>query len=289
MAKQSLVDFGNSSSDFIKALVAAEAKVGKTTYLVASALGALPGQTAGLVDKPEHLHILGFDEAFVDGLLRFLTESCKLPKAYCGISVHDLAEFRRKSGSKSDWDYDLFNAVNSEIQSIKADVAKGGVHVVIVSSVTGLSEGLQNGMGGPPNPSKKGGGMDQSKWQDFARQLASLRNLLQVDTHHTLWEGHITKSGGGAGKDDEAKETISLSGKTGINFTANTEQVFRLRREMSKYPGTTIDKVFVDTRPSMDFMSGGRGFNDSLAPKEYNLVDIATKLEKKVGGMQVTR
>ena len=81
MAKTSLVQFGNSSSDFMKMFAVAEGKVGKTTYLAASCLGALPHQTEGLVDKPENLHIIGFDEAFVDGLLRFLKESCKKPDA----------------------------------------------------------------------------------------------------------------------------------------------------------------------------------------------------------------
>ena len=70
MAKQTLSAFGNSSSDFLKMFTVAEGKVGKTTYLAASCLGALPHQTkGGLVDKPENLHIIGFDEAFVDGLL----------------------------------------------------------------------------------------------------------------------------------------------------------------------------------------------------------------------------
>lgn len=279
MAKMSLVDFGNSSSDFLKLLAVAEAKVGKTTFLAASCLGALPHQTQGLVDKPEHLHVLGFDEAFVDGLLKFLRDSCKKSAAYLGVSVHDLTDVTRKAGSLNDWDYTLSNALTAEIQTIKSDIAKGGTHAVLVSSLTGLAMGLQNGMAGPPNPSKKGGGMDQSKWQDMSRQLNAARNLLQSDTHHTLWEGHVMKK-------EEDKETMSVSGSAGKSFAFNVEQVVRLRREAVKYPGTNIDKVFMDTRPSLDFVSGGRGFNESLAAREYDLVEMAEKLGKKVGGFK---
>lgn len=281
MPKESLKSFGNSSSDFLKLLAVAEAKVGKTTYLAAACLGALPHQTKGLVDKPENLHILGFDEAFVDGLLRFLKESCKKGDEYCGVSVHNLAEIARKSGQTADWDYTLTNAVTAEIQSIKSDIAKGGVHAVIVSSLTGLASGLQNGLAGPPNPAKKGGGMDQSKWQDLSRQINAARNLLQSDTHHTIWEGHVMKGGGA-----DEKETMHVTGSAGKSFGFNVEQVVRLRREMTKYPGTTVDKVFMDTRPSLDFVAGGRGFNEALQPKEYCLVEFAEKLGKKVGGFK---
>lgn len=277
MAKQSLDVFGNSSSDFLKLLAVAEAKVGKTTFLAASCLGALPHQKKGLVDKAEHLHILGFDEAFVDGLLRFITDSCKRGPAFTKVSVHDLTDVTRKSGATSDWDFNLTNAVTAEIQQIKSEIARGGIHAVLVSSLTGLAMGLQNGMAGPPNPSKKGGGMDQSKWQDMSRQLNATRNMLQTDTHHTLWEGHVMKG-------VEDKETMNVSGSAGKNFAFNVEQVVRLRREMAKYPNTNIDKVYMDTRPALDFASGGRSFNECLQPKEYDLVEVAEKLGKKIGG-----
>lgn len=278
MSKVTLAAFGNSSSDYMKALYVAESKVGKTTYLAASCLGALPHQMEGLVDKPENLHILGFDEGFVDGLLRFIKESCKRGDEYLNVSVHDLTDVVRKTGAQGDWDYTLYNAVVAETEAIKRDVAKGGVHALVVSSLTGLANGLLAGLSGPPVSGKKGAGMDQAKWGAFGHQLSTLRNLLQADTHHTFWEGHITKTSG-----EDAKETMSVSGKTGQNFGYNTEQVFRLRREMSKYPNSAVDKVFADTRPSLDFMSGGRGFNESLDPREYDLVQVARKLGKKVG------
>ncbi len=285
MAKQTLSAFGNSSSDFLKMFAVAEGKVGKTTYLAASCLGALPHQTkGGLVDKPEHLHIIGFDEAFVDGLLKFLRDSCKKSAAYLNLSVHDLTDVTRKSSMGADWNYDVSNAVQATMSGIKSEVTKGGVHAVIFSSLTGMANGIEMGLAGAPVPGKKGAGMDMAKWGAFNHQLNHLRNMAQADTHHTFWEGHVTKT---RAKDEEdQKETVSISGKIGQNWGFNVEQVVRLRREAVKYPNTTIDKVFMDTRPTLDFVSGGRGFNESLAAREYDLVEMAEKLGKKVGGFK---
>lgn len=282
MPKTTLSSFGNSSSDFLKMLTVAEAKVGKSTYLAASCLGALPHQTeGGLVDKPENLHVLGFDEAFVDGLHDFLKKSCGKSDAYLNVSVHDMSDIVRGNGNQSDWNYTLYNAVIAEVQAIKADVAKGGVHAIIVSSLTGLATGLLAGLSGPPITGKKGAGMDMAKWGAFSHQLSALRNAVQADTHHVFWEGHVTKTSG-----EDAKDTMSVAGKAGQNFGYNVEQVVRLRRETVKYPGTTIDKVYCDTRPSLDFMAGGRGFNEALDAKEFDLVAMARKLGKKVGGFK---
>lgn len=283
MAKQALSAYGNSSSDYLKVFAVAEGKVGKTTFLAASCLGALPHQTKGLVDKPENLHILGFDEAYVDGLLKFIRDSCKRPAAYLGVSIHDLTEVTRKAyANSSGWDYGVYNAVMAEIQSIKGEVQRGGVHAIIASSLTGLSNGLKAGLAGAPDPSKKGNGMDMSKWDAMSHQLNAIRNAMQADTHHSFWEGHVSKS---SGKDeDDQKETTGVQGSAGKNWGFNVEQVVRLRREMAKYPNTTVDKVYMDTRPTLDFVSGGRGFNESLDAKEYDLVLMAEKLGKKVGG-----
>lgn len=282
MAKQSLEAFGNSSSDFLKMFAVAEGKVGKTTFLTASCLGALPHQTKGLVDKAENLHIIGFDEAFVDGLLKFLRDTCKKPAAYLKLSVHDLTDHVRKASAGADWNYAVHNAVLAELNQIKAEVVRGGIHALVFSSLTGMANGIEAGLAGAVDPAKKGAGMDMSKWGSFGHQLNSIRNMAQADTHHTFWEGHITKT---SAKDEEdQKETISVSGKVGKNWGFNVEQVVRLRREMAKYPNTTVDKVYMDTRPTLDFVSGGRGFNESLDAREYDLVLMAEKLGKKVGG-----
>lgn len=284
MAKTTLAQFGNSSSDYLKMFAVAEGKVGKTTFLAASALGALPHQTEGLVDKPENLHILGFDEAFVDGLLKFIKDSCKKSDAYLNVSVHDLTDVIRKASVGEGWSFEVGNAVQQELAAIRADIAKGGVHAVLFSSLTGLAVGIEMGLAGAPKTGVKSAGMDMAKWGSFGHQLSHLRNIAQTDTHHTLWEGHITKTS--AKDDDDKKETVSISGKVGQNWGFNVEQVVRLRREMVKYPNTTVDKVYMDTRPTLDFVSGGRGFNESLQQKEYDLVEMAKKLGKKVGGFK---
>lgn len=282
MPMQPLAQKGNSSSKFMKAFVVAEGKVGKTTYLAAAALGALPGQTKGLVDKPENLHIFGFDEAFVDGLLRFLTETCKRPDC-AAISVWDhTANIRKASLSPSGWDMTVSSGVVKDIMEVSGLIRKGGTHATIFSSLTGLALGIEAGLAGAPDPNKKGAGMDMAKWGAFGHQLNHIRNLAQSDDHHTFWEGHITKT---TAKDEEdRKETVNISGKVGQNWGFNVEQVFRLRREMAKYPNTSIDKVFLDTRPSLDFVSGGRGFNEALQPREYDLVSVAERLGKQIGG-----
>lgn len=284
MAKTALNVFGNSTADHLRLWDVAEGKVGKTTYIVASCLGALPHQTEGLVDKPEHLHIFGFDESFADGLVRFIKETCKKPDDYLKVSVHDLTEKVRAMYTSADgWNYGLYNAVMAEIQSFKQEVNREkGVHALLFSSLTGLAGGLKAGLAGAPDSSKKGSGMDQSKWDSLAHQLNAIRNAAQDDTHHTFWEGHVSK---GSGKDEEAqKETTHVQGSAGKSWGFNVDQVVRLRREASKYTGTTIDKVFMETRPSLDFVSGGRGFNEAVDPREYDLVVLAKKLGKKVGG-----
>lgn len=282
MAKQSLAALGNSSSEYLTSFAVAEGKVGKTTFLVASCLGALPHQKKGLVDKPENLHLIGFDQAFADGLLRFLRESCKRGAEYANLSVHDLTSVTRKASSGGGWDYGVYNASMAALTSIKNDVKKGGVHAAIFSSLSGLAGGIKQGLAGAPDPSKKGSGMDQSKWDGMSHQLNALRNAAHDTPMHIFWEGHIMKSS--AAKEEDQKDENGIQGSAGKSWGFNTDMVVRLRREMAKYPGTTIDKVYMDTRPTLDFVSGGRGFNEAVAAREYDLVEMAEKLGKKVGG-----
>lgn len=282
MASTKLADFGNSSSDFLKMFAVAEGKVGKTTFLAASCLGALPHQTEGLVDKPENLHIIGFDEAFVDGLVRFIKESCKRSDDYLKLSVHDLTQVTRKAFNGQGWNYSVYNAIMSELQAINNEIKKGGIHATVFSSLSGLAGGIKAGLAGAPDPTKKGSGMDQSKWDAMSHQLNALRNFAQDDTQHVFWEGHVMKSS--AAKEEDQKEENGIQGSAGKSWGFNVEQVVRLRREMAKYPNTPVDKVYMDTRPTLDFVAGGRGFNESLDAKEYDLVQVAKKLGKKVGG-----
>lgn len=270
-----------AKSQYMKSLVVSEGKSGKTTFLVSSILGALPGQKQGLVTTPKHLHVLAFDSNAVGGLAEFLTKICGRADEVLDVCVHNMAAaFAKAAESQADWDYGFFNAVCAEISAVKREIAATpGVHAVLASSLTGLSEGLQRGLAGPPSASKKGGGMDMAKWQDLSRQLIEIRNKLQSDHHHIFWEGHVMKTGGA-----DPQDTMGVQGSAGKNWSFNVEQVFRLRRQTDKHPGTVIDKQYLETRPSLDFVSGGRGFTGILADKEYDLVDVAAKLGYRTGG-----
>lgn len=287
MPKQTLAQKGNSSSKFLKTFAVAEGKVGKTTFIAASALGALPNQTKGLVSHPSHLHILGFDESFVDGLRDFLIKSCKVSEDYLSVDIRDLSELAKKAAlDEQGWSFDLLNAVKREVGEVRAEIAKGGVHAILVSSLTGLGAGIKSSLAGAPKDGRKSSGMDENKWDALSNQLSFIRNMLQADTHHVFWEGHITKKtktdSDGASKEKE--ETIGVQGSVGRNWGFNVAEIVRLRREAVKYPGFNVDKVFMDTRPSLDFVAGGRGFNEALAPREYDLAEFASKLGKTVGG-----
>lgn len=285
MPAQSLAAMGNTTEQYLSAFVGAEGKAGKTSFLAASCLGALPWQTEGLVDKPENLHILGFDAAFADGLVDFITTRCGKPAPYLNVSIRSLTQAAKDAGSTSEWDYGFYSAVMREIKEIKALAAKGGVHACIVSSLTGLAEALVNGLAGPPKPDNKGAGMSQPKWGDFARQVSSLRNELQDDKLHVFWEGHVSVSTKKVGNDDVTVESIAIPGQSGRNFGFNVGHVMRLRRELTKHPGTQVDKVFLDMKPTMGFMSNGRGAA-MLSDRENDLVLVAKKLGKKVGGFK---
>lgn len=290
-----LADMGPASSPYARQVYMGEAKLGKTTWLVASLLGALPHQKESVVSTPADLHLLGFDEAFADGLADFIVGLCKKPKEFLGVTVHPLTEARRKAGfapgpdgNTNGWDYTFFNATQAAIMNINGASAKahaaGRVSAVVVSSLTGLNEGLQMGLAGVPNKDGRGSGMDQSKWQSLENEVITLRNRLHTDTQHTLWEAHImTGKKLVGGKEEFFEEIDAGAGKGGKHFGANVEFIFRLRREAAKHEGTAIDKCFVDTKPSMGTFSTGRRAQ-LLAEREVDMVEILKKLGKKTNG-----
>ncbi len=285
MASTTLGKLGNSSNKFLKAFMVAEGKVGKTTYIAASCLGILPGQTRALVTKPSYLHILGYDEAVVDGLADFITKICgKTDPSFLEVDVHPMTEIVRKAASAPEWDFSVYNATMLAIGEIKRKVRSNpGVHAMVFSSVSGLAAGLKAAIAAPPTEGKKSAGMDQAKWDAWGNQMHAIRNEAHEDIQHVFWEGHIFKRKRGEGQAAEEKDDNGIQGNPGKVWALNMGEVFRLRRESSKYPNTQIDKVFMETKPSLDFISGGRGFAN-LAPKEYNLVEVAEKLGKQIGG-----
>ncbi|MBU6430537.1 MAG: hypothetical protein KGR26_16080, partial [Cyanobacteria bacterium REEB65] len=62
-------DMMEGGSKFAKALAVSEAKVGKTVFLAAQALGVFPGQKfGGVVDDPSNLYIVEIDSGGATGV-----------------------------------------------------------------------------------------------------------------------------------------------------------------------------------------------------------------------------
>ncbi len=272
------------ASKYAKALCLAESKVGKTSFLTASILGVLPWQRAGgLVTRPEHLHILAFDSSALGGLAQFLTKTCGADQEALKYNVYNFQDDCRKVATgKADWDFSLYGQVASAIDEIQAK-ARSGVHAILFSSLTGFCQAFQRGLQGP-YAAKKGTGMDQAKWASFSTGVAEMRNNAQLDNLHCIWEAHVYTTPP-KNKEDDAKESLQIDGKTGQNFAWNVEQVFRVRRQFgAKYPNTNCDQVYLDTQPSMEVVANGRGFTESLEKKEPDLVVACQKLGLTVGG-----
>lgn len=272
------------SSRFAKALYLAEGKVGKTSFLTASLLGVLPWQkSGGIVSKPEHLHILAFDSSALGGLAKFLTQTCGAPAEALKYNVYNFQDDARKvATAQGDWDFTLYNQVSTVIDEIQAK-AKSGTHALLFSSLTGLCQAVQRSLQGPFG-AKKGTGMDQAKWAAFSTSIAELRSKAQLDNIHTLWEAHVYTTPP-KGKDEEAKESLQIDGKTGQNFAYNVEQVFRIRRKFGvKSEGTNCDQVYLDTQPNMDVIANGRGFTENLNKQEADMTVAFKKLGLQIGG-----
>jgi hypothetical protein len=272
------------SSQFEKAMFAALSKEGKTCYEVAAALGQLPWQKyGGIVDKPENLHVITFDANALGGVKRFLLESCGAPAEALRFTVYNMQEDLRKvSASQQDYNRDLYTGVLMAIDKV-AQKAKG-VPMLLVSSLTGLAQGLERALAGPPG-AKKGSGMDQSKWQEFSHQLNEIRNMAQQDNWHCLWEAHVYKPPS-TGQSGEARpETLQISGKSGQAFPYNVERVYRVRRAYGqRHGGSNVEEMYLDCRPTFDFVANGRGFTEALKPREADPTVAFHKLGLKVGG-----
>lgn len=272
-----------TSGNLAKLLIAGEAKMGKTTWLVASALGLFPGQElGGLVDDPANLHVVTFDESALRGISDFLVKDCKAPQSALGFKVYNMEEdFKKALTTKDDYDRTFYNAVVRCAEVIKGR-CKGGTAVVIISSLTSVAEGVLRSTLGPAGESKGSGG-NKSKWPDFAMQMTELRNNVNGIPAHVLWEGHVYKVPLREGQ-TEMEETLQIPGRTGVNWPANVSYVARLRRNFGvKVTGTRIDKTFMDTRASFSFAAGGRGFLN-LEAQEADLTKAFQKLGLQTGG-----
>lgn len=270
-------------ANYAKSLIAGSAKMGKTVGIMASVMGVLPWQKYGGVCKhPSEVHLLGFDQSTATGIGPFF-KSLNAPADSMKWTYWNMQDdVLEASRSSQEWDYSFFDKVMKALRQIQDKMKPGGV--LVISSLTTLALTLERQMAGPAGQ-KQGGGMDQSKWQDFARQLVDIRAEAQVDNWHCIWEAHIYKPPNTSqNKDAEKEESLQVSGKTGFNFPNNVSEVFRMNRQFgSKYPGSKIDRVEFDTRPVMSYTVGGRLSNEKLLPKMDDLTLMYYKLGLKVG------
>lgn len=283
-----------------KSTILAEGKVGKTVWIAASCLGVLPNQreSGGVVSRPQNLHIIGIDSAALEAIKPFLTKKLGAPEEALNYSAYNMEEDVYNMGvATEDYDLGFYNAMQMTYQRIAAKIAASpnGVHAIVISSLTGMANALERAVAGPPgsagsknaNGEKNGKGyMDPSKWKILSHQMNQLRYTFQRDIAHCIWEGHIDVSKSfSMGKDGGGeKEKVAISGEAGRNWAYNTDHVFRLRRNFGDcWEGTEVDKIHLDTRPSMEFIASGRGFTEFLKKEEYNLTKTYEKLGKRVG------
>lgn len=266
-------------SSYIKALVTGTTKMGKTVGLVLQCMGLMPWQKYGGVCNPSNIHLLGFDESGAKGINSFLKMINAPAEAYKYNYWNMQEDVLKVARSPHEYDYEFFNAVMKTIREIANEMKPGGV--LIPSSLTTMALALERGVAGPAGE-KPGGGMDQSKWQDFARQITDIRAEAQVDLWHCIWEAHIYKPPNTSqNKEAEKEETLQVSGKSGFNFPNNVSHTFRLQRKFGmRHEGTKVDKMYFDTQPSMAYT--GRCVTENLGPQETDLTYMLAKLGYKV-------
>lgn len=279
-------------SKYAKSLFVGGAKMGKSTFLVASALGLLPWQKhGGVVSRPEDLHVLTFDSSALSGIKDFLIKELNAPPEATKFNVWNYQDDVRKiSQSESDYDHGLFGSLTATRNKI-SDRTKGTDRcpVVLVSSLTGLALAMERAIIGPPTGGKSGKGYgDQSKWKMVSSQLFEIQNLFQIDQWHCLWEGHLskkTKAAVGQGQPAEEVDSLSVSGAAGKNWGYNVEQIFAVRRQFGQpfTAGKKCDKVYMDTKPTLDFVANSRGATTALEDREVDLTEVYQKLGLRTG------
>lgn len=284
-----------TSSPTSKVAAMAGIKEGKTTFLVGSLLGVWPGQQfGGVVTAPEHLHVVSIDTVAMKGCMDFLIRHCKAPDAIKRINIYNMEEDARAAfASTSEWDFSFYNMLTATYRKIHERALRGGssqVHALLTSSVTTVGQALKRGLAGPPGQldrsgkPKKGSGMDIAKWDAFGSQLSELRNVGQMDAAHCVWEAHLDKKVEGQSGEENEVDTLMLQGSSGKSFAANVGEPFRLRKVPGQKYQThpTVDRVQIETRPSLTFLLQGRSFAN-LADREGDLTEVLMKLNYKVG------
>src|SRR5258706_4657154 len=272
----------------------ADAKIGKSSPLVAGCLGSLPWKSNGaVVDKPENLHIITTDSSALGHFKRFLLETCKFSEKALAFKVYDMEDDYRKAYAGQDsYDSFLYNTLMSTIKLVqdRATMAKGS-SVLLLSSLTTMGRAIQRGVQGPiqvDGDQVKKSNMDKSKWPMYNNQLNELQAFAQADCYHCIWEGHLAKKMDFNDKDEKGqpteKDSIQLQGSVGASWAANVEQVVVMQRQFGQpHSGTKCDKTSFNTRPSLNMVASGRGFTELLERNEPCITTMFEKLGLRVG------
>lgn len=281
------------SSQYAKMLVAADSKVGKSTSIVAGCLGVLPWQTnGGVVDKPANLHVITTDSNALGHIKKFITETCKAPESALGFRVYNMQDdYVKAFHGQSAYDAYFYNTLMATISKVQERARLGGIHVLLLSSVTTMGRALLRGVSGPmtsDGTTMKKSTMDKSKWPQFNAQLNELQAHGQGLGYHSIWEGHLSKKADFSNKDSdgqaEEKDGIQLPGSVGASWAANVEQVVTMQRQFGVVaPGTKCDKTYYNTRPNLNMVASGRGFTELLEKSEPCITTMFEKLGLKVG------
>lgn len=281
-------------SNYAKAVFVSTAKIGKSCFIVASALGCLPWQRdGGVVDSPRNLHVIAIDANSLGGIRDFLTKSCGASSEALGYKVWNLQDDVRQAYAETeDYSLSFYNTLVTTLGKIHHQAK--GVPFIHIASLTGAAMALERSVVGPPgsggrksqdgSPSGKGYS-DMSKWKSLEHQLFSLQNMFQVDVAHCAWEAHVDVGPAPVGN-AEVKTSIRVSGSAGRHWATNAEQVFSIKREFGqRYKETQVDKAHLETKTGLEALQiNGRRFNECLDPQERDMTLAFKKLGLKVGG-----
>lgn len=289
------------SSTYGRELFVAPSKVGKSTTLIGNVLGVMPWQEhGGIVDKPEHLHILAFDAAAVDGVKEFLIDQCGAPKEIGKVHIENLQRASEQAfAAPGDYNGLFLNTLYDALRKVQDRTMRAGVHVVMFSSLTMAAKAILRGISGPAfqmsGTNMKKSPMDQNKWGLLKQVLTELQWTAQQDNYHTFWEGHhgekTTKETDGTGT-PMTFDTIQMDGGAAKTFPAQVERIWEIQKSPAKWKDpktkkdTKVNMVNFDPFPVFDFgtIQTGRKASSRLEPKEPCLTMAFHKLGLKIGG-----
>jgi hypothetical protein len=273
---------GFKGGEHVSMLAAAEAKVGKSSFLVASCLGVLPWQVhGGVVSQPKYLHVLALDRDALDGIKQFLA-LCGAPKDALAFRVYDLQDdVAKASCGKSKYDYSFYNTLAAVRQTIEQRATtEQGVHAVIMSSFTTMARTVERATFGEPGSEKDAWGKG---WDALNQQMTTLQNSFQRDRWHMVWEAHVGKGG-----EDGNKDVLKVHGGAGKDWPNNTSHNMRIRRLQTESfkdkagRDTGVNKVYLEPKGGGLTFLGGRRLT-ALDDKEPCLTKALMKMGYRVG------